>query len=121
MPALHHSVGHGVANDIVDVRVIQLLLNNALKDSTPLTVDGSAGPKTQAAIIAFQEASNLIADGVINPKGPTLRRLIEMQLQDAVAGIDSEVQGLLRPMPSDRAAVLSPLLEQLSTALRRCA
>ena len=121
MPILHHAVGQGAANQIVDVRVVQLLLNNALTDAVPLAVDGLAGPKTQAAIVAFQSASKLAADGVIAPKGPTLRKLVERQLQDAVAGIDASVQALLKPVPSDRAALLSPLLEQLSTSLRRVA
>jgi peptidoglycan hydrolase-like protein with peptidoglycan-binding domain len=121
MPFLHHAVGHGAANQQADVRVVQLLLNNALPDAVPLEVDGIAGPKTQAAIVAFQTASRLVADGVVGAKGPTLRKLVERQLQDAVAGIDAGVQALLKPVPSDRAAVLAPLLEQLSTSLRRVA
>lgn len=33
-----------------------------------LTVDGSFGPQTKQAVVAFQQTNNLVADGVVGPK-----------------------------------------------------
>jgi len=41
---------------------------NALGASPPLTVDGVMGPKTLAAIKAFQASHNLAVDGVVGPQ-----------------------------------------------------
>ena len=43
------------------VKILQIILGN-------LSVDGSFGPATQAATIAFQKKHNLEADGIVGPK-----------------------------------------------------
>lgn len=48
------------------VRELQIKLN-AAGASPKLEVDGMFGPKTEAAVIAFQEANNLDADGIVGP------------------------------------------------------
>lgn len=48
-----------------DVVYLQTLLSNAVE---PITADGKFGPKTAAAVKAFQKANGLTADGVVGPK-----------------------------------------------------
>ena len=50
-------------NSILDVQ--QYLSNNGFN---PGPVDGQSGPKTKAAIKAFQQKNGLYADGVVGPK-----------------------------------------------------
>ncbi|WP_157817883.1 peptidoglycan-binding protein [Candidatus Thiodictyon syntrophicum] len=77
------SVGVGGVNARVDVLTIQQLLNGvAPEESGPLPLlaeDGITGPLTQGAIHKFQKGQQLkVADGRIDPDGPTLRRLNEV-------------------------------------------
>ena len=64
------SVGQGGKNVKADVITVQTLLN---KKGAKLTVDGSCGPKTIAAITAFQKQIVKLAspDGRIDPGGKT--------------------------------------------------
>ena len=50
-------------NSVLDVQ--QYLVNNGFN---PGPVDGQSGPKTKAAIKAFQQKNDLYADGVVGPK-----------------------------------------------------
>jgi peptidoglycan hydrolase-like protein with peptidoglycan-binding domain len=56
-----HSVGFGV-----DYSQVQAKLN-ALGANPPLTVDGAWGPKSKAALVAFQQSKGLTADGIPGP------------------------------------------------------
>ena len=68
------SVGRGGANNANDVRLVQQLLNQ--KANAGLAVDGLFGPKTLAAIVAYQESIfSGWSDGVIDPGGKTIQSL----------------------------------------------
>jgi peptidoglycan hydrolase-like protein with peptidoglycan-binding domain len=56
-----HSVGFGV-----DYSQVQAKLNE-LGANPPLTVDGAWGPKSKAALVAFQQSKGLTADGIPGP------------------------------------------------------
>src|SRR5512135_15761 len=77
------SVGKGGANLTDDVKVIQRLLNDNMSkpDSAPLLdVDGIMGPKTQAAIEAFQKDVVGMGrpDSRVDPDGPTFKELVKI-------------------------------------------
>ena len=75
MPStLSGSVGRNGKNDAPDVRLVQTLLN---RHGAKLTVDGSAGPGTIAAIENFQRTKMNISapDGRVDPGGRTLTAL----------------------------------------------
>jgi peptidoglycan hydrolase-like protein with peptidoglycan-binding domain len=57
----------------VTVRSLQYLLN---AHGAKLTVDGIFGPKTKAAVVAFQQAKGLGSSGVV--QAPTWRALVVM-------------------------------------------
>jgi hypothetical protein len=50
-----------------DVVVVQVQLNAKGASTPPLKVDGAFGPKTRAAVIAFQTRTGLKPDGVVGP------------------------------------------------------
>jgi peptidoglycan hydrolase-like protein with peptidoglycan-binding domain len=61
-----HGFGFGTDFFGADIAAVQARLN-ALGASPPLDVDGIAGPKTNAAIRAFQSNRGLAADGIVGP------------------------------------------------------
>ena len=73
------SVGTGGKNRTADVKTIQRLLNKFAErlQIQPLVVDGDCGPKTQGAILAFQQSvvGMGVGDGRVDPRGPTWKRL----------------------------------------------
>jgi peptidoglycan hydrolase-like protein with peptidoglycan-binding domain len=73
------SVGQGGLNNFKDVITVQYLLNCVpAKQGGPsmkLQVDGVAGPKTVAAIIAFQKVNVPWTDGRVDPNKKTLEAL----------------------------------------------
>src|SRR6185369_13124183 len=72
------SVGQGGVNRKSDVRLIQQVLNmlapNQGGTTAKIKEDGSIGPKTIGAIIAFQKANGLGADGRIDRNGSTIAK-----------------------------------------------
>ena len=78
MQRITSSVGRGGVNSRSDTKIVQQLLNDALKSTPgfrPLAVDGIAGPKTNAAIEMFQRKNLGWADGRVDPGGKTLAAL----------------------------------------------
>src|SRR5271165_4037162 len=75
------SVGVGGFNRKEDVLEIQQLLNLIAPDdggpAPPLAEDGWIGPKTNAAILAFQQFWDTANDNRIDPDGPTLKKMNE--------------------------------------------
>lgn len=68
-PTLRRGDGMGAREFLEpDVTRLQQLLNDAHAATPPLTADGDFGPKTQAAVIAYQTAYGLDVDGVVGPK-----------------------------------------------------
>lgn len=61
-PVAQPAVSSGTAN----IAAIQSRLN-ALGANPPLVVDGISGPKTLAAIQAFQSANGITPDGIVGP------------------------------------------------------
>jgi peptidoglycan hydrolase-like protein with peptidoglycan-binding domain len=75
MAIIHASVGRGGVNRPEDVRVVQELLNKQTRPPMQLLqVDGMAGPKTIAAIEAFQRQNLSMThpDGCVDADGRTL-------------------------------------------------
>ena len=62
------------------VREVQIKLN-AAEASVPLRVDGVFGPLTRAAVIAFQQAHDLTADGAVGPQTWALLDQVRLRLR----------------------------------------
>lgn len=88
---LERSVGQAGANHATDVRVVQRLLNDWLgKNAQPqLKVDGLSGPKTIAAITLFQKKISSIADGRVDPQGPSIQALLNQHLANVFGMVDA--------------------------------
>lgn len=71
------SVGRGGFNVKKDVRHVQSLLNfsREQKGLSPIAADGLVGPETITAIEDFQKSRNGLADGRVDPHGPTMKAL----------------------------------------------
>jgi peptidoglycan hydrolase-like protein with peptidoglycan-binding domain len=75
LPKIANKVGDGGTNDAADVKVVQQLLKD--KGDYAGAVTGTADAATLAAIKAFQKKIGFAKpDGVVDPKGKTMRRLI---------------------------------------------
>lgn len=76
---IQNSVGRGGRNNSSDVRVVQQLLNKFdMPGAQKLTVDGTAGVRTLAAIEAFQRMIRMSRpDGCVEPGGVTISALLQ--------------------------------------------
>jgi len=85
------SVGRGGANIPTDVQLVQTLLNKSVKQLQlrSLRVDGQMGPKTLAAIEAFQRVivGMKEPDARVDPGGATLKALVNSK-----AGLESHAR-----------------------------
>ncbi len=81
MSKISKSVGKGGKNEEADVKIVQELLNKFTKlgGYSKLDEDGKVGDKTLAAIAAFQQKVVKMAhpDKLVNPGGPTIKKLNE--------------------------------------------
>jgi hypothetical protein len=80
MSVINASVGKKGVNKLPDVKLVQKLLNKALHADPHvhrLSEDGQCGPRTEAAIVFFQQSAvrQVLADGLIEPIGPTFKAL----------------------------------------------
>ncbi len=71
----------GSGNSGSAVRALQTALNRC--HGQPISVDGSFGPQTRAAVVAVQRAHGLRQDGVY---GPATRSVIRWPLYSAATG-----------------------------------
>jgi peptidoglycan hydrolase-like protein with peptidoglycan-binding domain len=87
-----------------DVRIIQALLDGIKPadggPSVALAVDGKCGPKTQNAIQQFQfkQVGAKLADGRVDPGGPTLAKMNALSTA-AVATLDDTRVVRCHPAP----------------------
>jgi peptidoglycan hydrolase-like protein with peptidoglycan-binding domain len=119
------SVGQGGNNRAQDVRIVQRLLNDSLAKERRilLKVDGIVGPKTIAAITAFQKGNTSVADGRIDPLGPTITQLFNKHVAGLVDMFDlSRVSKYVNEAAVKNASLASPdiagLLQKYADALR---
>jgi peptidoglycan hydrolase-like protein with peptidoglycan-binding domain len=80
MSALTDSVGRNGENLKQDVIRVQSLLKTAGVDPGP--IDGVCGSETISAIRRFQERLVTHPDGLIEPEGPTWKKLAEVQQRE---------------------------------------
>jgi peptidoglycan hydrolase-like protein with peptidoglycan-binding domain len=114
------SVGHDGVNDAEDVRVVQRLLNGYFGvQAGLLKVDGIAGPKTIAAINDFQGCVTGTVDGRIDPNGPAIKKLAELHVKSAMAGINPKIASLLKQTPLSPKQPAGALLDSYWALLRK--
>src|SRR5438105_4604677 len=79
MMSISASVGKRGANQNDDVVIVQKLLNSARRQDrlALIGVDGLVGFETIGAISAFQKQYTGVADGRVDPGGPTITQLEE--------------------------------------------
>lgn len=96
------SVGQGGVNRAEDVRLVQQLLNNWRgKNFLPsIAVDGFIGPQTIGAIRVFQQRVTGIVDGRVDPNGPAIRALEEVEAGPGLGEVAVAILVMLRDLDS---------------------
>jgi len=116
------SVGTGGANKAENVRLVQRLLNDARarEGGQQLKVDGVAGPLTNAAILQYQRAHALEADGRVDRGGRTLKQLVDAHLASLQAGVIAPylVRGALDTVPSLDKDTIASVVHDYFSSLR---
>jgi peptidoglycan hydrolase-like protein with peptidoglycan-binding domain len=109
------SVGSGGSNAAADVKVVQMLLNNWLRNSGALAlkVDGIAGPKTSKAITEFQKSFGGVTDGRVDPAGATIKRLLAVQAELLQKGASTAVLNEARRRLQENSVQMASLLKDV--------
>ncbi len=85
----------------------------------PGAIDGSFGPGTRAAVLAFQRSEQLVADGIVGPSTAAALHLAEIPtIPSAVPGVTTAIVARMFPQTpvANIAANLPPVLNALVTA-----
>jgi peptidoglycan L-alanyl-D-glutamate endopeptidase CwlK len=104
-------------NSSGDVTALQLALQAA--GFSPGAIDGSFGPGTEAAVLAFQRNEGLAADGIVGPNTATALGLAVIpSIPSAIPGVTVQVVSQMFPLTpiGNIKANLPPILEELVSA-----
>jgi|ERR1700722_1554605 len=98
-----------------------LALQQALQAAgfSPGAIDGSFGPGTEAAVLAFQRSEGLAADGIVGANTAVALGLVTVpSIPSAVAGVTVEIVSLMFPLTpmGNIEANLPPVLDALIAA-----
>src|SRR6266567_2068580 len=99
------------------VRALQQALQAA--GFNPGSIDGSFGPGTEAAVLAFQRSTGIAADGVVGPNTATALGLAAIPLiLSAIPGVSVHIVSQMFPVTpiGNIAANLPPVLDALVSA-----
>jgi peptidoglycan hydrolase-like protein with peptidoglycan-binding domain len=107
---LRTSVGEGGVNRSKDVKYVQFLLCDwrYCEGGVGIVVDGIVGPKTKAEIRAFQSKFTSVADGRVDPNGPSIKALETIHINSMISTIGASA--LRYSYLPAKPAVLGPLL-----------
>jgi peptidoglycan hydrolase-like protein with peptidoglycan-binding domain len=115
MPILR-SVGAGGANFRNDTFHVQAALDiwSVADKTASIKVDGIVGPRTIAAIRAYQTRKSLFTDGRVDPNGPTIARLESNLLPTAATQLGNTVTDALRKVLHEASGSLLPFQSKAS-------
>jgi putative chitinase len=100
-----------------EVTALQQALQTA--GFSPGTIDGSFGPGTEAAVLAFQRSQGIAADGIVGPNTATALGLAAIpSIPSAIAGVTVQIVSQMFPVTpiGNIKANLPPVLDALVSA-----